>query len=93
VGPAARPIRRAVGQGLVLERLTAVAPEPAGVVAHLRRLEQLLGQRQRATGVPGEKGVGRDRRGGTELLRQGLELKLGRGAPDRRTWEDLGKER
>ena len=43
-----------------------VAPEPAGVVAHLRLLEQLLGEEQGAAGVADQHGVGGDRRGGAE---------------------------
>ena len=43
-----------------------VAPEPAGVVAHLRLLEQLLGQQQGAAGVADQDGVGGDRGGRAE---------------------------
>ena len=38
-----------------------VAPEPAGVVAHLRLLEQLLGEQQRPAGVADQDRVGGDR--------------------------------
>ena len=52
-----RPARR---------RLARVAPQPAGVVAHLRLLEQLLGQQQRPPGVADEERGGGDRGGGAE---------------------------
>ena len=50
-------------------RLARVAPEAARVVAHLRLLEQLLGQRQRPPGVADEDRVGGDRGGGSEARR------------------------
>ena len=46
--------------------LARVAPEPAGVVAHLRLLEQLLGEQQRPAGVADQDRVGGDRGGRAE---------------------------
>ena len=65
---AAHPGRRH-GQPSARRRAPGVAPEPARVVAHLRLLEQLLGQHQRPAGVADEDGVGRERGGGAEARR------------------------
>ena len=46
--------------------LARVAPEAAGVVAHLRLLEQLLGEHQGPAGVADEDRVGGDRGGRSE---------------------------
>ena len=58
-------------------RPARVAPEPAGVVAHLRLLEQLLGEQQGAAGVADEDRVGGDRGGGAEASRHVRRTLLG----------------
>jgi hypothetical protein len=52
-------------------RLPRVSPEPAGVVAHPRLGEELLGEREGAAGVTGEQGVLRVLGAGTEVVRHG----------------------
>ena len=48
-----------------------VPPQPAGVVAHLRLVEQLLGEKQGAARVADQHRVGGDRGGGAEPGRHG----------------------
>ena len=59
-------------------RRAEVAPEAPGVVAHLRLLEQLLGQQQGPAGVADQDGVGGDRSGGAQPRGHG-RTRAGRG--------------
>ena len=74
------------GQRLAVGRRARVAPQAAVVVEHLRRLEQRLGQPQRAPGIAGEQNALGQGRGGVQMDRRAHEVgedRRGSWRPDR----------